>query len=867
MSTTYSTGLPRLRRATSGLDAEPGATCALITPAVDPAVQRFIEAHRERGYLYAELDPTGASRPRDIGELAPGRFGLSADDAAELSVRLKSTYCGALALDASAVRLDARRRWLFQRMETRAAAVPAAERLKLLDRLVRTEAWEHQVARRFPHGKRFSLEGCEALVPLLDALLENAAGHGVAEIFMGMPHRGRLNVLANVLDMAPADILDYFDPASPNAERHRDLVYHLGLHADVATAHGDIGVTLACNPSHLQSVFPVVIGMAFADRSAHPTDGGNEPALAIVMHGDAAFAGQGVVMETLAMSQKPGYSVGGAVHVIINNQVGFTEANEMDARSARYCTDVTRMVDAPVLRVNADAPEEVLRAATVALDFRMAFGADVVIDLIGYRRLGHSEHDEPTVTRPHVNAMIAARDSVVGRYAAKLVADGVMPRAEMGKHITQLRARVNEVFGRNETRVYSPLRETSAALPPMPTFSRAQRERALTAMTLLPDGFMPHPVVARLVDGWRRAAVDDDARADWCLAENLAYASVLSSGLNVRVSGLDVRRGTFLHRHAVWTDQAPRRSDTDEFVPLRQVGGRGRFDIFNSVLSEEAVVGFEYGYSVQAQRSMTIWEAQFGDFVNGAQVYVDQYLSAGEEKWGYRSALVLLLPHGYEGVGPEHSSAFLSRFLSLCGARNLRVACPSTAAQLFHLLRRQAFDKDRKPLVVMTPKAKLLGDPASHSLVRDLHDGTFEPLLVDAVAGPDVTRIVVCSGKLFYDLASARRAGSHAHVALLRIEEFHPFPQAALAAAIARHPALERLVWAQEETRNQGAWAFVRDELAAACPPGATLHCVSRGVTAAGATSSHAVHQRQQAELVDEALGPPSASGSRGEAA
>lgn len=857
MSTTFPTGLPRLRRATSGLDVEPGAACAPTTAAVDPAVRRFIEAHREQGYRYAELDPTGASRPLDIGQLSPGRFGLPADDVAELSDRLKSAYCGALALDASAVRHDARRHWLFQRMEARATA-PGADRLRLLDRLVHAEAWEHHVANRFPHGKRFSLEGCEALIPLLDALLENAADHGVAEIFMGMPHRGRLNVLANVLNMAPADILDYFDPNSPNAERHRDLVYHLGLHANVATAHGDVAVTLACNPSHLQSVLPVVVGMACASRAAHVADADREPALAIVMHGDAAFAGQGVVMETLALSQKPGYSVGGTVHVIINNQVGFTEANKMDARSARYCTDVTRMVDAPVLRVNADAPDEVVHAAALALDFRMAFGADVVIDLIGYRRLGHSEHDEPRVTRPHANALIEAKTSVVDGYAEMLAVEGMMSCAEMSKHVAVLRTRADEAFGRDETLAYSPLREMTASLPSMPAFSRAWRNKALTAMTLLPEGFRPHPVISQLVDAWRRAAIDDDAKADWCLAENLAYASALGAGMNVRISGLDVRRGTFLQRHAAWADQAPQACDTDEFVPLRQLGGRGRFDVFNSVLSEEAVVGFEYGYSVQARQSLTIWEAQFGDFVNGAQVYIDQYLSAGEEKWGYRSPLVLLLPHGYEGVGPEHSNAFLSRFLSLCGACNLRVACPSTAAQLFHLLRRQAFDNERKPLVVMTPKAKLLGDASSHSSLREFHEGTFEPLLDDACAGPDVTRVVVCSGKLFYDLARARQAGSHAHVALLRIEEFHPFPQAALATAIARHPAMANLVWAQEETRNQGAWAFVRDELSAACPPTAVLSCVARAITAAGATSSYAVHGIQQAALVDEALGPPS---------
>jgi len=840
--------------------------------ASERAVERLVEVHRQHGYRYANLDPTGSTRPLDMEQLSLIRFGLSAHELLppasapwpeaqcvdDLQRLLQATYCGELALDASAVRDDDRRAWLFRRMES-ACAAPATDAMTLLARLVRAQSWEHYVAQRFPHGKRFSLEGCEALIPMLDALLEDAARRGIADVFMGMPHRGRLNVLANVLRMPVADILDYFDPHSSNAERHRDLVYHLGAHGEVSGRPGRVAVTLACNPSHLQSVLPVVVGMACASRVAHARHGGGQPALAIVLHGDAAFAGQGVVMETLALGQKPGYAVGGTVHVIINNQIGFTEPNPMSAQVPRFCTDVTRMVDSPVLRVNADAPEAVLRAAAIALDFRMMFGADVVIDLIGYRRLGHSEHDAPILTLPNASAVIAAHASVVERYAAQLVADDLATAADMAAHLARLRADALRAFAQPAPPPHAPLSLEAARLPALPAFSPARLRAAVAAMTTLPTGFEPHPMIAALIEDWRRAGRHADAVADWCLAENMAYASVLGAGVDVRVSGLDVRRGTFFHRHAAWSDQSARVGDAEPFIPLHRLGAPGRFDVLNSLLSEEAVVGFEYGYSVQAPNALTIWEAQYGDFVNGAQVFLDQYLSAGEEKWGYRSPLVLLLPHGYEGVGPEHSSGFLGRFLALCGAGNLRVACPSTSAQFFHLLRRQAFDAVRKPLIVMTPKATLHGDVDSHSPVRLLHEGVFEPVLVDPAPGADVTRIVVCSGKLFHDLARCRAGGSHPHVALLRLEEMHPFPHAAIAAALARHPGATELVWAQEETKNQGAWSFVRDELAAVCPPHATLGCVTRAVTAAGATSSAALHRRQQAALVREALGAPRA--------
>jgi len=887
MSSTSFQQRPWLHRRHFRLDADLVTASAPTATRAKPDVQRFIDAHRQHGYRCAALDPLGVANPLEALHLSPRRFGLSladaltadgspwlgARDVQALEQRLKAIYCGPLALDSSGVRDEARAAWLHAQMESTAVASDVSGS-DLLDRLIEVQAWEQHVVGRFPHAKRFSLEGCEALVPLLDAVIEQAAAHSVGEVFMGMPHRGRINVLVNVLGMPPADVLDYFDPQSPHAEQHSDLVYHLGGQRAVATRHGEISLTLAPNPSHLQSVYPVVMGMARASQARQTSRLGIRKAMALVLHGDAAFAGQGVVMETLVLTQKPGYSVGGTVHVIINNQLGFTEPNLMDAQQPRYCTDVTRMIDAPVLRVNADAPEQVLRAAQIAVDYRMKFGADVVIDLIGYRRLGHAEHDQPMLTNPRVYAVAEHKPSVVDVYGADLAAAGVATDADMAAYIAGGRSAANEAFSRHAVPAAPPLQAAQAhalpaSLPASPpslssSLTRAELQATVSAMTRLPEGFQPHAFIQSLVQQWQRVAHDEGAVADWCLAENMAYASTLNAGIAVRVSGLDVRRGTFMHRHAVWHNQASTAGVGAEFIPLQQLGaGAARFDVVNSVLSEEAVLGFEYGYSVQDQRSLTVWEAQFGDFINGAQVYVDQYISAGEEKWGNRSALALLLPHGYEGVGPEHSNAYLSRFLQLCGADNLRVACPSTSAQWFHLLRRQAFSEVRKPLVVMTPKAVLYKEAASHSPVAQLLEGEFQSVLDDAeVASPaGVTRVVVCSGKLYYDLHRARVAGARTDVALLRLEQFYPFPQAALAQALERYPRLRSLVWAQEETKNQGAWAFVRDDLAALCPPGAVLQEVARPVTASGATSSYAVHQRQQRELVARALGRAGTAG------
>ena len=838
-----------------------------------PEVLAFIDAHRRLGDRCAHVDPLQLSRPADLAALDPQSFGLSPSEwlnaagtplwsartVADLDRCLKAIYCGTLALDASAVRDDERREWLYQRMES-AAPTPQGhqERLALLEHLFRAQTWEEHVGLHFPHGKRFSLEGNETLIPLLHALCQDAAAHGVERVLMGMPHRGRVNVMINLLGLPPAQVLDYFDSRSPHPERHTDLVYHLGGERVLETPSGPVHLTLAHNPSHLQSVHPVLLGMARAQQDALGADGARQ-VLPLMLHGDAAFAGQGVVMESLMLGAKPGYTVGGTVHVIINNQVGFTEPNPMCRWPPQTCTDVTRMVDAPVLRVNADDPEQALRAAAMALDWRERYQSDVVIDLIGYRRLGHSESDVPALTRPRIHAMTQRHATVADQYAARLKAEGVAAGEDMDSHVARRRWKAHQAFSDPQLPPWQALDRAQGEDQERAALSEPQLRSLVQAMTRLPEGFRPHVIVQTLIEHWRQVVASDGPRlkADWALAESLAYATLLSAGVPVRISGMDVRRGTFLHRQAVWTSQDEEHPPR-EVVPLRQLGAdAARFDIFNSPLSEEAVLGFEYGYSVQNREALTVWEAQFGDFVNGAQVFLDQYISSGEDKWGYRSALALLLPHGHEGVGPDHSSAYLSRFLQLCGGDNLRVAFPSTAAQWFHLLRHQGLCARRKPLVVMSPKATLYHQKASHAPLQALASGAFRPVLDDdQVERPEqVERVLLCSGKVFYDLDAARHGVTRADLAVLRLELLYPFPAEAMAAVLARYPSAVELTWVQEEHRNQGAWSFVRDQLEPLLPPRVRLRCVARPTTASGATSSYAVHHAEQAALVAQALG------------
>ncbi|RYO74408.1 hypothetical protein DL763_011537 [Monosporascus cannonballus] len=839
----------------------PAGTAAAAPPST--AVTQLIDAYREHGHRRARLDPLARAPLPDVPELRLRFHGLDPAQKREpastvlptattmqaLEWQLKRVYCGTTGLDCSSVRKRQRRAWLYARMEAELLAPPLApdQKRRLLRRLVAAEMWERLAGGTFAHAKRFSLEGCESLVPLLDTLVEEGAGHGVRQVFLGMPHRGRLNTLVNVMGFDARGMLDRLDPDSEVAFSQRDLPYHLGGLAGRMVGDDEISLVLAPNPSHLQSVYPVVCGMARAHVDEHP----GTPCLPVMVHGDAAFAGQGVVMETLNLTRRSGYTAGGVVHVIVNNQIGFTTPNVMDVRAHDYCTDVTRMVDAPVLHVNADDPEAVVRAARIAIAYRMEHGADIVIDLIGYRRLGHSEHDTPAVTQPALHAAIAAHPTVTEQYhVASAESTRLADLREAA--VRDLRAAPGKApRAADVSTLHSAARRQ---LQPS-----SQRVQALTqTLTTPPDDVLLHDVVRGLCERWRATVSSDAHTVDWCLAENLAHATLLEDGHSIRLSGMDVGRGTFMHRHAVWQSQASLSDDGDRYVPLQHVAPcQGTFDVINSPLSEEAALGFEYGYSVQTRTRLTLWEAQFGDFVNGAQVFIDQYIASGEYKWGCQSALAMLLPHGHEGVGPEHSNGFLGRFLQLCADDNMRVVMPSTSGQWFHLLREQAALATPKPLIVMSPKTELHGKGRSHSPLQDLIDGRFMPVLADASAvDPQaVARVVLCSGKFFYELHAQREREARADVALVRVEQLYPFPQEALVAALAAFPNLKEIVWAQEEDANQGAWRFVRDALQTCLPEGSRLASVCRSATPSGAHASVRAHQAEQRRLVAAALG------------
>src|SRR5450830_70927 len=838
-------------------------------------IAQFIQAHRNLGHRIAHLDPLTSSAQQAAptpAELTPEFYGLdpamarppgstvfpSAATVQQLDRQLKAVYCGAIALDCSGIRDDSRRAWLFSRMEAVSSTAPSdAQRQALLRKLLTAEMWERHLAATAPHAKRFSLEGCESLLPLMELLIENAAHHGVRQMFLGLPHRGRLNMLVNLMDFPVQHILACLDPDSQEAISQNDLPFHLGGNAVKQTGHGEVEVFLAHNPSHLQSVYPVVSGMARAFQDDHP----DMACVPVMVHGDAAFAGQGIVMETLNLTRTEGYTLGGTVHVIVNNQIAFTTSNAMDVAGNLYCTDIGRLIDAPVIRVNADHPDDLIRAAAIAFEYRMKYGADVIIDLIGYRRLGHSEHDVPALTHPRLQAAITRHPPVTELYHARLAGDAANTTAAGdidSLRAGALRTLLTRPTGSKPAMQMLPVIDDNAS----GLFSQApsiERLQALTAIiTTPPEDFAVHDIIRKLIQKWQAGAADAQHPVDWCFAENLACASLLGDGVDIRLSGLDVGRGTFMHRHARWFAQDDIDEHTDGvFIPLDHIGaGQGRFDIVNSPLTEEAVLGFEYGYSVQAQRRLTIWEAQFGDFVNGAQVIVDQYIAPGEHKWGYRSGLTMLLPHGQEGVGPEHSTAYLGRFLQLCADRNMRIAFPSTSAQWFHLLRQQAVAADPKPLVVMSPKSQLYGNPRSHSSLRDMAEGEFKPLLTEQnLADPAaVDRVILCSGKFFYDVEAARNEVNDVSTAIIRVEQLYPFPEEALNEALAAFPRLSEVVWAQEEDKNQGAWRFVRDALEESLPPGIALRNVCRITTAAGAHSSLRRHQHEQRRLVEAAL-------------
>jgi multifunctional 2-oxoglutarate metabolism enzyme len=831
-------------------------------------VLQLINNYRVRGHLIADLDPLATVPPPTHPDLDPANLGFTIWDLdrrfltgglagkrqatlGDIWDLLRDAYCGTFSVEYMHIQEPAEKAWIWERVEGRRDDPSPEDRRLILQKLNEAEALETFLHKRYVGHKRFSLEGAESLIPILDAILDGAADAGLSEVVMGMAHRGRLNVLANVIGMSYGQIFRGFeaelDPRS--VEGSGDVKYHLGASGKHASRRGnDVALTLAPNPSHLESVDPVVEGMARAKQDAF-----ERPAvLPLLIHGEAAFAGQGVVAETLNLSRLPGYRTGGTIHVIVNNQLGFTTPAE-HARSSVYPSDVAKMVQAPIFHVNGDDPEACVRAARLAFAYRQAFGKDVVIDLWCYRRWGHNEADEPAFTQPLMYRRIGELRSVRKRYMETLVHRGELSLEDAERALEHYTERMRAAS--KETRDQAaPVPSVERARPAdvRPTeletgVARAELDRVLEGLVRLPDGFHAHPKLERWLE--RRSSALRDGRVDWPLAEALAFGSLLEEGITIRLAGQDTRRGTFSQRHAVLVDQ-----DTgEEYFPFKQLGdGRAAAFVYDSLLSEFAALGFEYGYSVARPDALVIWEAQFGDFVNGAQIVIDQYLVAAEDRWGQRSGLVLLLPHGYEGQGPEHSSGRLERFLDLAADANVEIAVPSTAAQYFHLLRRQALRGPRTPLIVLTPKS-LLRSEAAAATVDELERGSFRPVLTGPDAPERPIRVVVCQGKLYHELA-ARNEGSD--VALVRLERCYPFPAAELRAAIGD---VRNVTWAQEEPENMGAGRFVLRNLREHL--GIEARTIARPESPSPATGSLTLHKEEQDELIRRILGPDEARG------
>jgi len=828
----------------------------------------LLARYREAGYLQAGVNPLRLAR---LGEAdaAPAAFrhalredAVPGADLHDLEARLRQSYCEGLTLNAAHVRNHARVDWLYERLEARATAprIDGVKRLALYEMLFAAERLERAIAADYPAAKRFSLEGSESYIVFLRCAIEAAAANGAGQVVMGMPHRGRLNVLANVMGLSAEELRSLFtDTPAPHLAAW-DIKEHLGLARRLRTETGWLEVLLAHNPSHLESVTPVVTGMvrAMQERAATNPRG---HVLPVIVHGDASFSGQGIVTETLNLAGTRGYGVGGTVHVIVNNQIGSTVSNLLDARSTLNSADVARAYDVPVLHVNGDMPELVAQVAEIAVQYRQRFHADILVDVVGYRRHGHNGHDDPRVTQPAMQRIVRALPTVVQRYRAQLARDG-----EPG--LDQLLATEQRVTDRQSLPLCAVETAPVAAAQPAATPPRgsmgavagvpfAQLKALTETMSAAPANFRLHDDIVALTAGWRETAARRANGVDWCLAETLAYASLLTAGSNVRLSGLDIGRGSFFHRQCVWHDQDTLIDGEKTYVPLRNLGERqGVFSVFETPLSEEAVLGFEYGYSVASADTLVAWEAQFGDFVNNAQVLIDQFICSGEAKWGWRSRLAMLLPHGNEGGGPEHSSAYVGRFLSLCAEQNMVVCMPSTSAQMFHLLRRQVTSGTPKPLVVFTPKGQLYGDKASHSAWSEFESGGFQAVLgdIDPAQAPAVERVVLCSGKVFHALAADLAARPDPRVAILRVEQLYPLPAAEIRQRLAHLPALAEVVWVQEEARNHGAWQALREPLEAALPPAVRLRCAARPEAAASAGCRRSVHAAEQAALVAAAL-------------
>ncbi len=827
-------------------------------------VLQLINAYRFRGHQHANLDPLGLWQQDKVADLDPSFHDLTEADfqetfnvgsfasgketmkLGELLEALKQTYCGPIGAEYMHITSTEEKRWIQQRIESGRATFNSEEKKRFLSELTAAEGLERYLGAKFPGAKRFSLEGGDALIPMLKEMIRHAGNSGTREVVLGMAHRGRLNVLVNVLGKKPQDLFDEFAGKHKEHLGTGDVKYHMGFSSDFQTDGGLVHLALAFNPSHLEIVSPVVIGSVRArlDRLDEPS---SNKVLPITIHGDAAVTGQGVVQETLNMSKARGYEVGGTVRIVINNQVGFTTSNPLDARSTPYCTDIGKMVQAPIFHVNADDPEAVAFVTRLALDFRNTFKRDVFIDLVCYRRHGHNEADEPSATQPLMYQKIKKHPTPRKIYADKLEQEKVATLEDATEMVNLYRDALDA--GDCVVAEWRPMNMWDEEYPNKVEMKRLQE--LAKRISTVPEAVEMQSRVAKIY-GDRQAMAAGEKLFDWGGAENLAYATLVDEGIPVRLSGEDSGRGTFFHRHAVIHNQ----SNGSTYTPLQHIhNGQGAFRVWDSVLSEEAVLAFEYGYATAEPRTLTIWEAQFGDFANGAQVVIDQFISSGEQKWGRMCGLVMLLPHGYEGQGPEHSSARLERYLQLCAEQNMQVCVPSTPAQVYHMLRRQALRGMRRPLVVMSPKS-LLRHPLAVSSLEELANGTFLPAIseIDELDPKGVKRVVMCSGKVYYDLLEQRRKNNQHDVAIVRIEQLYPFPHKAMQEVLQQFAHVKDFVWCQEEPLNQGAWYCSQHHFREVIPFGASLRYAGRPASASPAVGYMSVHQKQQQDLVNDAL-------------
>ena len=848
-------------------------------------VLRMISSYRILGVRHANLDPLRRYDQLEVPELDPAYHGFTAEDMAvtfntgsltgpktaplsEILNILKQTYCGNVGVEYMHIINSEQKKWIRERFESVRSRPEfnAAKKRRILKQLTAAETLEKYLHTKYVGQKRFSLEGGESMIAAMDELIQSAGEKGVQEIVLGMAHRGRLNVLVNTLGKLPRDLFSEFEGKHSDDLSSGDVKYHNGFSSNIPTPGGPIHVSLAFNPSHLEIVNPVVEGSVRA-RQQRRGDRTGDQVVPVLLHGDAAFAGQGVVMETLALANTRGYGTGGTIHFVINNQIGFTTSDPRDSRSTLYCTDIAKMVDAPIFHVNGDDPEAVIFVLQAALDFRMQFKKDVVIDMVCFRKLGHNEADDPFVTQPMMYKKIGQHPGTRKHYADRLVTEGVIGANEADEMIQAYRAALDRGEHVEQTRLsdyqrsysidWTLFKGTHWAHPVETAVPLGDLQRLAEKVTTIPADFKLHPGVAKNVIEARKRMGKGEIPLDFGMAETLAYASLLESGYGVRLSGQDCGRGTFTHRHAVLHDQARERWDQGAYVPLRNLSEKqASFLVIDSLLSEEAVLGFEYGYASAEPNELVIWEAQFGDFANGAQVVIDQFITSGETKWGRYCGLVMSLPHGYDGQGPEHSSCRVERYLQMCAEHNIQVVMPSTAAQWFHVLRRQMLRPYRKPLIVPLSK-RLLKAKEAASDISELVNGSFKTVIGEADAGIDakkVKRVVVCAGQVYYDLLNARREREVNDIAIIRLEQLYPFPTDTFREELVKFPAAKEVMWVQEEPRNQGAWLQIRHRLEAGLGPKQTLAYAGRVSSASPAVGYMSKHVAQLKAFLEEAM-------------